>query len=297
MLARTPLLTGLACGVLALTPGPSVAQGTQSSLDAGLVRAGANASMTIAFPGAASECQLTASTAGRPAVTLSRIRPTGSRVTWLWRVPARAQNATWQLLATCGASQLDGAVHIQGRAHGGTLSLARGVSVLQYARAAVHPDASSVVRAAHSWWASNSSSILTGFHTGRSTGECTAYIAARRPDIIERVDIWAYSRFLLAGHGALNVNWDAKYWARNARRAGMATGKTPRVGAVLVFQAGAYGATALGHVAYVTSVSPSGAFTISEMHAPVRGRVTTRHFGAATARAMAADPGIDFIYR
>jgi surface antigen len=77
----------------------------------------------------------------------------------------------------------------------------------------------------------------------------------------------------------------------------MATGKTPRPGAILVFQSGAYGATSLGHVAYVNSVARDGSFTITEMHAPVRGRVTSRHFGATTARAMAANPGIAFIYR
>jgi surface antigen len=186
---------------------------------------------------------------------------------------------------------------VEGRGAGGTLSLARAVHVLQYAGATPRPAASSLSSAARLWWASSSASILAGFHTGASTGECTAYVAARRPDIIKRVDMSAYSRYLLAGRGGLNVNWDAMNWPQNARRVGMTVGKRPRPGAAIVFQAGAYGATSLGHIAYVNTVGRDGSFTITEMHAPVLGRVTSRHFDARTARAMGSNPGIAFIYR
>lgn len=253
--------------------------------------------MTIAFPGAAARCELTASAPGAAALTLSRVRPTGSRVTWLWQVPAGARTATWRLLATCGPHQLAATLTVRGRSRAGGLELARGVHVLQYAGATARLQPLSAKTAARAWWSTNSSSILAGFRSGASAGECTAYVAARRPDIVERVDLWAYARWLQVGHGSLGVNWDAMYWAANARRAGMATGHTPRSGAVIVFQHGAYGATALGHVAYVTAVGRDGSFTITEMHAPVRGRVSARHFRAAAARAMAHDPGIAFIYR
>ena len=290
------LAATLACGAAFTGVFTAVSPTALAAAGSGSVRAGENASLTIAFPGTAAECQLTAWAAGRAPVTLSRVRPTGSRVTWLWHVPAGARTATWGLVAMCGANHLGAIVRVQGRAGAGALSLARGMQALQYVGATSRLQSSSVRAAARMWWASNSASILAGFHSGTSTGECTSYVAARRPDIVERVDVWAYARWLHAGHGTLGVNWDAMYWAANARRAGMATGHTPRVGAVIVFQHGAYGATALGHVAYVSSVGRDGSFTITEMHAPVRGRVSARHFDAATARAMATNPGIAFIY-
>jgi surface antigen len=253
--------------------------------------------MTIAFAGTAGECRLIASAPGRAPQTISQVRPTGSKVTWIWQVPGGARSATWRLLATCGSSQVAAKLTVHGHRHAGALALVRGVRVLQYAGTASHLEASSVKAAARIWWSSNSASILSGFHTGSSAGECTSYVAARRPDIIERVDTWAYGRYLMAGGGGLNVNWDAMYWAQNARRAGLTVGKTPRAGAILVFQAGAYGATSLGHVAYVNAVARDGSFTITEMHAPVLGHLTSRHFDAQTARAMATNPGISFIYR
>ena len=295
MLGRTQLLaTALLCGALAWLPSAASAQ---PSASAGSVHAGDSASMTIAFAGTAGECRLVASAPGHPPRTVSQVRPTGTKVTWIWQVPGGARTATWRLLATCGSSQVSAMLTVHGHGGAGALALVRGVRVLQYAGATSRLEASSVKAAARIWWSSNSASILSGFHTGSSTGECTSWVAARRPDIIERVDTWAYSRYLVAGGGGLNVNWDAMYWARNARRAGLPVGKTPRVGAVLVFQAGAYGATSLGHVAYVNTVARDGSFTITEMHAPILGQVTSRRFDAQTARAMATNPGISFIYR
>jgi surface antigen len=295
VLGRIPLLaTTLACGALAWLPS---AARSQPPARAGSVHAGDSASMTIAFAGAAGECRLVAYAPGRAPHLISQVRPTGRKVTWIWQVPGGARSATWRLVATCGSSQIGAVLTVHGHRQAGSLSLARGVRVLQYANATSRPEASSVRRAAQIWWASNSGSILSGFHTGSSAGECTSYVAARRPDIIKRVDISAYTRYLVAGSGALNVNWDAMDWPRNARRAGLTVGKTPRAGAVLVFQARAYGATSLGHVAYVSAVARDGSFTITEMHAPVLGRITSRHFDARTARAMVTNPGISFIYR
>ena len=63
-----------------------------------------------------------------------------------------------------------------------------------------------------------------------------------------------------------------------------------------MFQPGAYGALPPdGHVAVVDVVNGDGSFTISEMHAPMIGRITTRTFDAQSARAMAADPGVTLV--
>jgi surface antigen len=138
--------------------------------------------------------------------------------------------------------------------------------------------------------------ILSAFHKGKAAGQCTDYAAAQRPDVIAGVDIWAYIRQLLSHTGSLAVDWTAKDWAVNAQHAGLSTGNRPETGAVVVFQPGAYGAVSDGHVAVVSAVASDGSFTVGEMHAPAIGRVSTRRFSARTARAMALNPGVTFIY-
>lgn len=93
------------------------------------------------------------------------------------------------------------------------------------------------------------------------------------------------------------MNWDARHWGRSAEQAGLPVGKTPQPGAVIVFQPSAYGAFADGHVAVVDAVGDDDSFTISEMNAPRPNELTSRHFGARAAWAMASDPRVLFIYR
>ncbi|MFI5266304.1 MAG: CHAP domain-containing protein [Chloroflexota bacterium] len=102
-------------------------------------------------------------------------------------------------------------------------------------------------------------------------GQCTWWAAQSRPDI-----------------GA-NVIGNASSWLYSARAAGLPTGSTPRVGAVVVYQPGAQGAAWTGHVAYVTSVAGDGAhFTISEMNFP--------YWGSVTRRSSWTGAGVGFIY-
>ena len=78
--------------------------------------------------------------------------------------------------------------------------------------------------------------------TGNSyyRGYCTWYAKERRPDLPNRL-----------GNGG--------QWVANAAARGIATGSTPRVGAI---------AESPGHVAYVESVNGDGSVTISEMNGP-----------------------------
>ena len=72
------------------------------------------------------------------------------------------------------------------------------------------------------------------------------------------------------------VTWggDARDWITNARARGVATADVPSAGAIVVYRpGGAY--SALGHVAIVVAVS-DGLYTVSEMHAPNWGVVSTR---------------------
>jgi surface antigen len=71
---------------------------------------------------------------------------------------------------------------------------------------------------------------------------------------------------------------NALSWATLAARDGWATGYTPRIGSVIVFQPGADGAFSDGHVAWVTAYYPStGKVIISEMNGTAGpGRVDSR---------------------
>lgn len=102
-------------------------------------------------------------------------------------------------------------------------------------------------------------------------GQCTWWAANERPDIGAKV--WG----------------NAANWIGAAQSAGLPTGSTPKVGAIVVYQPGAQGAWGTGHVAHVIAVSPDGNhFTVDEMNYPRAGVVTHRlsHAGA----------GVGFIY-
>jgi surface antigen len=90
---------------------------------------------------------------------------------------------------------------------------------------------------------------------------------------------WAFAfgtcTYWAAGQWRANgwdVNWggDAYQWWANAAAAGHAEGRTPEVGAIVLWPPDSGGAWGLGHVAYVTAVSVPGAgypnnFEVSEM--------------------------------
>jgi surface antigen len=70
---------------------------------------------------------------------------------------------------------------------------------------------------------------------------------------------------------------DGGNWATSAAAEGWATGSTPRIGSVAVFQPGQFGADAVGHVAWVTQVYPSqNKMEITEMNVRGIGVVDTR---------------------
>lgn len=101
-------------------------------------------------------------------------------------------------------------------------------------------------------------------------GQCTWYVAMRRPDLP-----------YFPGRSG-----DAKNWIASATKYGFATGEEPRVRAVAVFQPGQYGAGRYGHVAYVVGVA-GGMITLRE--ANFRGR------GIGPRRTISSE-GVQFIY-
>lgn len=267
--------------------------------------------LAVAVSAPAQACRLVASTKGRSTRTLSMVAATNTQIEWRWRVPAHAHGATWRLRVTCGSATASTVLVVYGQRRG-PLVIAHRVHVLQRGPAISRGSVSVHMRAAapvsrltperaqaQAWWTSNANSILAGFHTGASAGQCTDYVARRRPDVIESGDVWAYTQYLMGPRdGPVKINWAAKGWVRNAKHDGMSTGNVPRPGAVVVFQPGAYGAAAPdGHVAIVDQVRRDGSFTISEMHAPVLGKVSSRSFDARIARSMTSNRGVTFIYR
>jgi surface antigen len=137
------------------------------------------------------------------------------------------------------------------------------------------------------FWTVNGSALLSLFQNG----QCTQWAADKRPDVIKNIVISTVAHDLQQGLGEIIPNFDARYWPSLAQQAGIATGKTPKVGALMVFQPGVLGAGSAGHIAYVESVRKR-TFTISEMHAPYLFRVTYQ----TLPRRDAHHWGVRFIY-
>lgn len=138
------------------------------------------------------------------------------------------------------------------------------------------------------FWASNALSIGNVFRNG----QCTDWAQLRRPDVVQSVYMSHFDRF---DGGGVVESWNAQYWAQLAAQAGVPVGRSPVVGAVMVFAPGVHGAGGVGHVAVVEAVRSDGSFVISHMNAPTVGKVDQRTYSAQTAGAMATDPGIAFI--
>lgn len=144
--------------------------------------------------------------------------------------------------------------------------------------------------AAEGWWIRVSSIVISLFRNG----QCIDWAEEKRPDIVQSVDM---SRFDLLGLLHAVTDWNANSWTEHAVHAGLPVGHVPRVGAIVVFQSGVYGAASpFGHVAFVEAVDPAGSFTVSQMHAPHLAQVTTQTYPARVAAGMSRNPGVTFIY-
>ena len=139
------------------------------------------------------------------------------------------------------------------------------------------------------FWTVNHSALMAALQNG----QCIEWTADKRPDIIRRGMEAIVARELAQHRPEYLGDWSARYWARYAARAGIPTGRVPKRGAVAVFQPGVLGAAPAGHVAYVQKVTSSGWAYISQMHAPVLGKVSYRWLSRAQARTR----GITYIYR
>lgn len=140
---------------------------------------------------------------------------------------------------------------------------------------------------ANLFWSVNHNALMTLFQNG----QCTQLAADKRPDVVKDIVMSAITHEIRQGVGEIVPNFDARYWAKMAKHAGIKTGHKPRVGALMVFQPGTLGAGSAGHIAYVKSVRRHS-FTISEMHAPNLYQVTDDTLSRSAARLR----GVRFIY-
>jgi surface antigen len=113
---------------------------------------------------------------------------------------------------------------------------------------------------------------------GYDYGWCTWYVANRRAEL---------------GRPVPSNLGDARTWYILANRAGLSTGSTPRVGAVMVNHAG-------NHVAVVEQVNPDGSFWISEMNSYGQVSMTnstpTGGWGVRDYKVVAGAGAMKFIY-
>ncbi len=99
-------------------------------------------------------------------------------------------------------------------------------------------------------------------YAGFAKGYCTSYAASRRKDIF--------------GNDDKAFRGNASSWLSNAKKAGNATGKTPKVWSIAVFAPGKW-ASSYGHVAIVEQVDASnGKIVITDMNYKWRNIVTKR---------------------
>lgn len=131
-----------------------------------------------------------ASTRGRPQA-LFAIKPTRTHVEWLWRVSERARSAGWRLRVTCGKRHASVLLTIRGH-RTGVHVFARTARIFEFGSSfsfAGHRASAKVTPAwaqttARKWWTTQGATILSDFNMGSSLGQCTAYAAGRRPDIV-----------------------------------------------------------------------------------------------------------------
>lgn len=132
--------------------------------------------------------------------------------------------------------------------------------------------------------------LLTGIGQWNRTGY-RAYTAWWGGDGYAFGNCTAGARFLSGNHIPVNLG-NAKDWANNARRRGMAVGSSARVGATVVFQPGVQGASYIGHAGHVVGVYGNGWFMMAAENDYFDGG----GFNRVDYRYAHVGPGVQFIY-
>jgi surface antigen len=119
------------------------------------------------------------------------------------------------------------------------------------------------------------------YSTGSSSSGYAGFVNAGNRYSYGYCTWYAYNRRAELGRPIGSFWGDAVSWAYNARSAGFAVDRTPRVGAVL--QVGGHVANGYGHVAVVESVNADGSIRVSEMNYAGWNRYSVRDISASEA--------------
>jgi surface antigen len=229
-----------------------------------------------------------------------------TRVQIAFRVAAHARRGPWRFSVTCSPGTTRRVLVTVGRARRSTGHLVAGaIRIRVAARVPPTPPAAApaapalpavagpmseadALARARADWATYGAAYLAVFRNG----QCTDWAAQQRPDIVERATVRLWADHYM-GLPDLGISWNGGFWDDMARAARLPVGTVPKAGAVVTFDPGTLGAnTTTGHVAFVESVDRNGAFTVSEMNAPVPWQVTYRTIPASAI----AEGGITFVY-
>jgi uncharacterized protein YraI/surface antigen len=120
---------------------------------------------------------------------------------------------------------------------------------------------------------------------------CTWYAEVRFHDFVSH-----YPAMYPAGHTFINVGGNAYQWRASAIQHGWTVTSTPTVNSIVVFQPGVERADPnLGHVAWVTAVSPGGHFTVTELNADLSNGDYNSSYQPDVNRYYHATTGVSFI--
>jgi surface antigen len=113
------------------------------------------------------------------------------------------------------------------------------------------------------------------------TRECTSFVA------------WRMNELGVNFTNGMNGGWfgNAENWDDNARALGWAVDNTPTVNAIAEWEPYAFGASSLGHVAYVAAVNGDGTITIEEYNYGYAYNYSTRTIPASNVSWYIHVPG------
>lgn len=220
-----------------------------------------------------------------------------ARVTVTGRLSAAARPGAYRLAAACGPARIIRTIRVISRRSGSAHAASRLLAAPLRAAAASTAPAAAGARPSTDWTrlgldaaqAGQLDGIITRMSDAvTASGECTALIMQRRPEIFAASEGPLLARQLAAGAAVLQPrNWDARNVAGYAAQAGFTVTALPQPGAVMAAQPGVLGAGQYGHVAIVTSVSRDGSFTVAEMNWDAGpGRISQRRIPAGVRAGL-----------
>lgn len=251
--------TALATAAILLVPGQAHAASISVQSRSAQVKAGSAGKLTLSVRAAAPMTCGLVITRGKTKSSSKTVRANRSRLVWSYQVPRTSRRGKATIKATCTADDgskpktVGRALHIKGKRNGTSLVATRIRARRVGSLLGDTPPAEETPKVGDR----------------PTSGQCTVWAGYKRPD--------------------LGIYGDAHTWDDEARSMGFLVDGTPQVGDIAVWEAGNYGASSLGHVAYVEVVEPGGTIHVSEFNWAV--------FEGYGERSGISPAGLEFIHR